>query len=447
MTIAATAPAQKKPPSWRLIAAILVAFLAASSAPVPLYRLYQQAWGFSPFLLTVIFAVYALALLSALLLFGSLADKIGRKPVILAALGLEIVVILLFLAARDVAWLVTARLIQGFATGLATSALGAALLDIDRERGPLINSIAPMLGMGAGALGSGLLAAFAILPLRLVFALLLVVFLLQLGLMIGARETAPSRAPGRWSARPRISVPIQARSELLAVTPVNVALWALGGFYLSLMPSLIAATVGSAPIWLGGLAVAALTTSGAAAILFGRHRPPLAMLMAGAAFLAIGLGVILAGANTGSLVLLLLGPVIAGVGFGAAFLGALRSVLPLAQPQERAGLMAAFYVESYLANALPVVVAGVFVKVIGLLATANVFGGAVILLALLALPLAVLRHRRLPGSPQASHPPISAPSRASGTAPSVAESANRVKWANAAPSLRQRSSATPSCNP
>jgi uncharacterized protein (TIGR03382 family) len=212
--------------------------------------------------------------------------------------------------------------------------------------------------------------------------------------MIRAPETAPSRAPGRWSARPRIAIPVQARGELLAVTPVNVALWALGGFYLSLMPSLIATAVGSAPIWLGGLAVAALTTSGAMAILFGRHRPPLAMLMTGAGFLAMGLGVILAGANAGSLVLLLLGPVIAGVGFGAAFLGALRSVLPLAQPHERAGLMAAFYVESYLANALPVVVAGVFVKTNGLLATANVFGGTVILLALLALGLAVLRHRR-----------------------------------------------------
>jgi len=394
MTTAAIAHIREKSPSSILLASIFVAFLAASSVPVPLYRLYQQAWGFSSFLLTVIFAVYALALLTALLLFGSLADRIGRKPVILAALGLEIVAVVLFLDARDVGWLVMARLIQGFATGLATSALGAALLDIDRERGALINSVAPMLGMGAGALGSGLLAAFAVLPLRLVFALLLVVLLLQLVLMIRSPETAPSLSSGRWSPRPRIAVPVQARGELLAVTPVNVALWALGGFYLSLMPSLIATAVGSAPIWLGGLAVAALTTSGAAAILFGRRRRPLTMLMTGAGVLALGMGVILAGADFGSLTLLLLGPVIAGVGFGAAFLGVLRSVLPLAEPQERAGLMAAFYVESYLANALPVVVAGIFVKTSGLLATANVFGGAVILLALLALSLAVLRHRR-----------------------------------------------------
>lgn len=394
MTTATIARFREKPPSSILLATVLVAFLAASSVPVPLYRLYQQAWGFSPLMLTVIFAVYALALLIALLLFGSLADKIGRKPVILLALVLEIAVVALFLGARDVGWLVTARLIQGFATGLATSAVGAALLDVDRERGALINSVAPMLGMGAGALGSGLLAAFAIAPLRLVFALLLVVFLLQLVLMIRSPETAHSLLSGRWSPRPRIAVPLRARGELLAVTPINVALWALGGFYLSLMPSLIATAVGAAPIWMGGLAVFALTTSGAAAIFLGRRRPPLSMVMAGAAALAVGLGVILAGANFGSLVLLLLGPVIAGVGFGGAFLGALRSVLPLAEPQERAGLMAAFYVESYLANALPVVVAGIFVKTSGLLATADVFGGMIILLALLALGLAVLRHRR-----------------------------------------------------
>lgn len=383
-----------QPPPSILLAAILVAFLAASSVPVPLYRLYQQAWGFSPFLLTVIFAVYVLPLLTALLLFGSLADKIGRKPVILAALGLEIVAIILFLCAGNVGWLVAARLIQGFATGLATSALGAALLDIHRERGALVNSIAPMLGMGAGALGSGLLATFAIAPLRLVFALLLAVFLLQLVLMIRLPETAHVLSSARWSPRPRIAVPLRVRGELLAITPVNVALWALGGFYLSLMPSLIAAAVGSVPIWIGGLAVAVLTSSGAVAVLLGRKKNAHTLLMIGAAALATGLGVILAGADLGSLVLLLLGPVVAGVGFGGAYLGALRSVLPLAQPQERAGLMAAFYVESYLANALPVVVAGVFVKKNGLLVTANVFGGTVILLALLALVLAVLRHRR-----------------------------------------------------
>jgi MFS family permease len=72
------------------------------------------------------------ALLAALLIFGSLSDRAGRRPVILAALTLEGVALVLFLTARGIEWLVFARLIQGFATGLATTSLGAAMLDIDR---------------------------------------------------------------------------------------------------------------------------------------------------------------------------------------------------------------------------------------------------------------------------------------------------------------------------
>ena len=56
------------------LAFVLLCFFAASSAPTPLYHLYQQAWGFSSALLTMIFAVYALSLLATLLVFGSLSD-------------------------------------------------------------------------------------------------------------------------------------------------------------------------------------------------------------------------------------------------------------------------------------------------------------------------------------------------------------------------------------
>ncbi|WPD74212.1 MFS transporter [Dickeya fangzhongdai] len=113
----------------------LIAFLAASSAPTPLYRLYQQQWGFSATLLTVVFAAYALALLLALLVTGRLSDHVGRRPVIALALALQIIAMLGFLCAAGPGWLIAARVLQGFATGMATAAAGAALLDLGRERG------------------------------------------------------------------------------------------------------------------------------------------------------------------------------------------------------------------------------------------------------------------------------------------------------------------------
>jgi len=360
-------------------------FFAASSAPTPLYHLYQQAWGFSAAMLTLIFAVYALTLLVALLIVGSLSDYLGRRPVIFSALLLEIVSMLLFIIATDVIWLVLARMLQGLATGMAASALGAALLENDQKQGPLINSIAPMFGMAIGALGTGLLVELAPLPLLLAYYLLLAAFVSQAIYLWRMPETV-SRQPGVWrSLKPSLHVPLQARRTLWLVLPVDIAAWSLGGFYLSLTPSLLAAATGSTSAINGGLAVASLTLSGALAILNLRLRAPTLGLWIGASFLTLGVAVILAAVNAGWLWLFFVGTVIAGIGFGASFLAALRLLLPLAHAHERAGLMSAFYVLSYLAFCVPALVAGFSARTFGLIATTNVYGAVVIALALAAL--------------------------------------------------------------
>ncbi|MCC8366646.1 MFS transporter [Xenorhabdus sp. PB61.4] len=373
-----------------LHAITLMAFLAASSAPTPLYRIYQHEWGFSSTLLTVIFAAYALALLLALLIAGRLSDHIGRRPVISLALLLQIISMSTFLLASDPAWLVGARIIQGLATGLATASVGAALLDMNRERGALINSIAPMLGMAAGALGSTTLLVFASGPLHTIYILLLIVFLVVFILTQLAPETVQRRS-GAWeSLRPRIMVPVQARSALRAITPANFAVWMIGGFYLSLMPSLIVTTTHTTSPWMGGLSVAALTLSGAVAIIAARKLTSFMTLLSGELALATGLLLILLAANREYVMLLLTGSVITGFGFGATFLGAIRTVLPLAEPHERGGLMGAFYIESYLANSVPTVAIGYLAHQSGLLVAVNVYGAVIIALVLLAILLTIL---------------------------------------------------------
>lgn len=366
-------------------------FFAASSTPTPLYHLYQEAWGFSAGVLTLIFAVYAFSLLAALLMGGSLSDYLGRRPVIFGALLLQSASMLLFILASDVSWLVAARLLQGFATGLAASALGAALLDNDSVKGPLINSISPMLGMAVGALGTALLAEFAPLPLMLGYGLLLAAFVSQALYLVRVEETV-SRQPGVWqSLKPSLHVPLQARRMLLLVLPVDIAAWALGGFFLSLSPSLLVAATGSTSPLNGGLAVAALTLSGAAAILTLRQREPVLGLWVGASFLSLGVAVILLSINLGLLWLFFVGAVVAGIGFGSSFLGALRMLMPLAHAHERGGLMSAFLVLSYLAFCIPALVAGFFAHSAGLVMTSNVYGAVVITLALIALASLIVR--------------------------------------------------------
>ncbi|WP_277593969.1 MFS transporter [Pseudomonas chlororaphis] len=374
------------------LAITLLSFLAASSVPTPMYHLYQEVLQFSSATLTLIFGVYALSLLAALLTVGSLSDYLGRKPVIFVALLLDILAMLLFIQADSVAWLIAARVMQGFATGMATSVLGAALLDTDRQQGPLVNSVAPLLGMACGAMGSGLLVEYAPLPLQLAYWLLLVLFVAQALYVWRLPETVNAQ-PGVWaSLRPTLHVPPQARRALWLALPVDVAVWAVGGFFLSLAPSLVRTATGSTSNLIGGGLVAVLTLSGALMIVSLRHRPADKVLRLGASLLAVGIGLILIAVHAASLPLFFLGTLVTGGGFGSGFLGALRSVMPLALPHERAGLMSAFYVLSYLAFCLPSLLAGNLTRSFGLIATTDGYGAVLILLSLAAL-LGLLRQR------------------------------------------------------
>jgi hypothetical protein len=91
--------------------------------------------------------------------------------------------------------------------------------------------------------------------------------------------------------------------------------------------------------------------------------------------------------------MLLAGTMIAGAGFGATFSGTLRSLLPTAHTHERAGLLSAYYLQSYLAFALPAVAAGLAVPVIGLSIVAYIYGAAVIVLTIISLMAALFGER------------------------------------------------------
>lgn len=384
-------PATNRSSLW-FLAITLLSFLAASTAPTPLYHLYQEHLQFSAATLTLIFGVYALSLLAALLTVGSLSDYLGRKPVIFTAVLLNMLAMLLFINADSVAWLIGARVLQGFATGMATAVLSAALLDTDRQQGPMVNSVAPLLGMALGAMGCGLLAEFAPLPLQLTYWVLFALFVMQ-ALYVWRLPESVSRQPGAWaSLRPTLHVPIQARRMLWRVLPIDLAVWALGGFFASLAPSLVRTATGSTSNLIGGATVAVLTVTGASMIYTLRNRPADKVLLLGASLLPAGVALILLAVHSASLPLFFFGTLVAGGGFGAGFLGALRSLVPLALPHERAGLMSAFYVLSYLAFCLPSLLAGNLTRSFGLVATTDGYGAILIILSLAAL-IGLLRER------------------------------------------------------
>jgi hypothetical protein len=332
--------------------------------------------------LTVIFSAYVLSLLTALLTVGSLSDYIGRRPVIFAALILNALAMFMFVEAHSAVALTAARIVQGFATGTATTTIGAAILDTNRAHGPLLNSITTFIGLTIGVLGAGALVTFAPDPTQLVYLVLMAASLAEALVLWQMPETVEARSGALASLRPQVSVPRQARATLLRLTPLNIALWALGGFNFSLMPSVVRVATGLTSPMIGGMVVATLSLSGTVAVVLMRRQPADRILTVGTAALAVGVATTLAGVRLQLVPLMLIGMAIAGFGFGSAFSGILRTVLPLAAASERAGLLAAFYVESYLAFSLPAVAVGLVAPVLGLPLSTYIYGSAIVVLAL-----------------------------------------------------------------
>ncbi len=102
-----------EPAAYALAAGVIGLGLFASLTPSPLYRSYSVLWHFSSLTLTLIYATYAFGVLASLLLAGGVSDDVGRRPVLLAALGALAASTVLFLVADSAAWLFVARGIQG----------------------------------------------------------------------------------------------------------------------------------------------------------------------------------------------------------------------------------------------------------------------------------------------------------------------------------------------
>ncbi len=386
------------------VSGIVVLFPAASSVPSPLYPLYQQLFGFSAATLTVVFAVYVAGLMASLLVIGALSDHVGRKPVLVGALALEAVSFAVFLGAGGVTALLVARVLQGIATGAAITTLGATMVDLAPPDAPhragMVTGVGTLAGLAAGAVGAGALIQLAPAPTRLVWIVLLGLLAVSAVVVALLPETS-TRRPGVWgSLVPRVGAAPRLRGEVLAVTPVLVTSWALGGLYLSLGPSIAASVLGESSRLIGGLVVTLLCGTGALTSFLLRDRPVRSLLAPASALLAAGTGVTLVGFTLVSVLLTALGTVVAGVGFGAAALACFGVFAEIAGPTERGALFALAYVISYTAFSVPAVAAGVGSGVVGLATAAEVYGALVVALGAGSVVLTLARGRRRAVAPE-----------------------------------------------
>jgi MFS family permease len=372
--------------AYALVGGIIGLALFASSTPSPLYGIYRQLWGFSPAVLTLVYATYAFGVLAALVLAGRVSDEVGRRPVLLVALATLIATTVLFMVADSVVWLFVARGLQGLATGAALGAASAALLDLHPRRDPhgvgLTNGVVSAGGMGLGVLVSATLVEFLPAPRVLPYVALFVLFAIALAGVTLMPEPVATRARPRLTPQ-RPGVPPVARRPFFLAALGVMSSWSIGGLFLSLGPALSASLFQTDNHLVSGVPVFALAGSAAIGqLVFGRTAP-WAGAAAGSVALAAGLVVIVLAAATDSSVLLLTGGVLGGLGFGVAFLGALRTLSAAIPPEHRGSVMSAFYVVAYLSLSLPAVIAGFVVTPLGLDETFEIFGSVVAVIALL----------------------------------------------------------------
>ena len=374
--------------------ATAITFSTVAGAPTPIYRLYRETLGLTPFTITFIFAVYSFTMIAAFLTIARLSDYVGRKPMILLALGLNAIALLLFFAAESAGMLVAARAVQGVATGVALATLGAVITDTAPRWAATLNSVTAFVGLALGALISGVFIAFAPWPTHLVYTVLLGVTVAEMIVLAWVAETVSPKV-GAWSGiRPKLTVPAAAAAPMARLFPLTLSAWALGGFYLSLMPSLMIEATGVRSPLVGAAVVSALMLSGGGASLATRAFDAGKMVRASSATLAAGIVLTLFAIAAGSPAGMFVSTIVTGVGFGASYGASLRVLLPLASSHERAGLLSAYFVESYLAFALPAVAAGLAAPRFGLVTTALYYGSALALSALVTLAVETAAARR-----------------------------------------------------
>jgi MFS family permease len=370
-------------------AAVFASLYVAAGAPTPLLVVFEQQWHFPAWVLTVAFASYALGLLAALLVAGSLSDHIGRRPVLVGSLLVELGAMVMFVFAPDIGWVIAARTVQGIATGAATSAFSASVVEHAPERhkklGTIITSIAPAGGLGLGALLTGAAVQFSGHATAIVFTALAVIMVVGTGVAAFSAETV-SRRPGATSALvPRVSVPRAARREFLAGIPVHMAAWMLAGLFMGLAPTIIRDLLGLHSGLLNGATAFVEPAAAAVAGLFLGRLTSRRTVFVGGTGVLLGTAVIEAGVATGMLSLLWVGGVIGGVGFGASFSGAIRTIAPLVPPHQRAGLFASIYLVAYLSFGVPAIIAGLLIAPVGLQGTVLGYGVAILVAATLGL--------------------------------------------------------------
>ncbi len=362
--------------------------MTGTNLATPLYGVYAARFGFSSLVLTAIFATYAFVLVPALVLFGRLSDRFGRRPVMVSGLVVACAALAVFASAQSPAWLFAARALQGLGVGMISGAATAALVELDpvrdRRRAALLAGLAQAGGSAAGPLLAGVLVQWAPAPRALSYLVGLGATVVAAGFVLAlGEETGPDREPWRIQL-PR--VPASIRGAFARVSLTGGLVWASVALYLSIVPSYAAHLLRTHNLaLLSAVAATALTSSCVTQLVANRRRASVRLDQAvGLGILAVGLLLLVLASPLHSLALLLLGALAVGSGHGLCVLNAQEELNGIAPADRRGEVTAAFVSCIYFVVAVSVISAGLLDRGLSLALSVDIVAAVLAVLAVAA---------------------------------------------------------------
>ena len=336
----------------------------------PLLLLYREVERYSAVQVDVFFAFYVLGLVPGFLLTGPLSDRLGRRPLVVAALLLGVVgSVVLALGSASPLALNLGRLVSGVSVATAMVAGTTWVKELSAAAPPPVRArraaLTLTVGFGLGAAVAGVLAQWGPAPTLLPYAVQVV---LSVVAAVPLARTPETRRPGDVGVRPlreELHLPPASRPRFWRVV-VPMAPWVFGAPALAFVvgPALVADRTGAYRIAYAALAAVVTLAFGAGIQPF---VPRLAravrgrQAVVGLVLVAVATALLAVDVGLASVPLALLAAALLGLGYGICILSGLVETQALADPDRVAGLTGVYYSLIYVGFVLPVLLSGLTV--------------------------------------------------------------------------------------
>jgi hypothetical protein len=350
--------------------------------------------------ITLVYAVYAVGVVASLLLAGHVSDWYGRRVVLFPAIGVAIAAAVVFLVWRSLAGLFVGRVLTGVAVGAAVATATAFITDLDvglagvpTRLAGTVSTIANTGGLALGPLIAGLLASYAPQALMLTFEVFVVALVLG-GLAVAfAPEGHPAVHPRPRYRPQRVSLPVSARRRFTAACAGAFLSFAVLGLFAGLAGAFLAGPLHHSSAALCGLTIFLSFAGGVVAQTTTTSWPAYRLVAAGIVPALLGLGLLVTSAWTSppSLILFLASGIVCGAGSGAIFRGSLTVAISSSDADDRAGVLATFFIAGYAGLSVPVIGLGIALQHLSPRLTLLIFAVAAGLGILGAAPVLIRR--------------------------------------------------------